>query len=140
MINQVDGRSLCRNKSLLQACLKTLRNKGNLSESQKRIFFEKLCKKGGVTVLDALPKDTIEELCEAVLYETLNVVRIIDGCKVEIQSVSGDKTMHIEINNGKACINKTILRSKPENLYRLTTGKVIEVAGIKYRIVDIETI
>ena len=138
LINQVDGRSLCRNKILLQACLKTLKNNIDLSEGQKRLFFERLCKIGGITVLDALPKDAVSNLCEKVLFDTLNVARIIEGCKVEMQSESGERVMHVEIKNGKACLNKTVLKSKPENLYRLSIGKNIEIAGIKYRIVSIQ--
>ena len=52
LINQVDGRSLCRNKNVLRSCLKTLKNAGDLTERQKRLFFEGMCKRGGIKVLD----------------------------------------------------------------------------------------
>ena len=137
LINQVDGRSFCRNRIILRSCLKTLKKHSSLSEAQKRLFFESLCKLGGITVLDAIPSDSADELCDRTLEMILQQKAIKDGCKVLLQSVSTDKTMKIEVKNGRACFNKTVLISKPETLYRLSIGKELEIAGIKYIITDI---
>ena len=138
LINQVDGRSFCRNRVVLRSCLKILKKNPGLSEAQKRLFFEALCKLGGVTVLDALPVEASDELCDRTLKTVLQQKVIRDGSKVILQAVSSEKTMRIEVRKGKACLNKTVLTSKPDNLYRLSIGKELEIAGSKYIITDIQ--
>jgi hypothetical protein len=137
LINQVDGRSLCRNKSILKSCLMVLEAKDGLTESQKRMFFEKLCKKGGISVLDGLPEENLIDMCNGILDVVLHEAVINEGSRLTLRSLSDGRTMKCEIKHGKACVNKTVLISKPENLSRLSVGKDIEIAGIKYRIISI---
>ena len=138
LINQVDGRSLCRNKNILRACLKTLKEAEALTEHQKRMFFEGLCKRGGVKVLDALPAEILDDMCKDTLDKIMAMKEIINGSTVYLQEVDSGKNIIIEVRKGKAFIGKTMFKSKPENLYRLTVGKEMELGKIKYRIINIE--
>ena len=79
LINQVEGRSLCRNKTVLRACLKALKGAGELTERQKRLFFEGMCKMGGVRVLDALPGDVLDGLCKETLDRVLEIKQASNG-------------------------------------------------------------
>ncbi len=137
LINQVDGRSLCRNKSILKSCLMALETKASLTENQKRMFFEKLCKKGGISVLDGLPEESLVEMCKNILDTVLNEATISEGSRLVLRSHADGKIMKCEVRHGKACVNKTVLISKPENLFRLSIGKDVEIAGLKYRIISI---
>lgn len=138
LVNQVDGRSFCRNRVALRACLKVLMNADPLTESQKRQYFENLVKRGGVTVLDALPFDLMETTCQKALEKVLNAKQIRDNSKVTLRALDQDTMMKIEVKKGKAYIGKTQFRSKPENLYRLTIGKEVEIGKTRYIILEIE--
>ena len=138
LINQVDGRSLCRNKKILRSCLKTLKDAGDLSERQKRLFFEGMCKRGGVRVLDALPPDVLDDLCKDTLEKVLDVRQIKNGSRVLLQAVSSGTNAIIVVKSGKAYMGKSFFKSKPENLYRLSIGDVLELGKTEYRIVDIK--
>ena len=138
LINQVDGRSLCRNKNILHSCLKTLKNAGDLTERQKRLFFEGICKRGGVKVLDALPMDVLDDLCKSNLERVLEIKQIKNGSKVYLQAVDSDISLVIIVRNGKAYRGKSLFKTKPDNLYRLTVGNEMELGKKKYRITDIK--
>lgn len=138
LVNQVDGRSFCRNRIALRACLKVLMNAGDLTRSQKRQYFENLVKKGGVTVLDALPYDLLETTCQDILEKVLNAKQIRDKSKVTLRALDKDNVIKMEVKKGKAYIGKTQFRSKPESLYGLTIGKDVEVGKTRYRIQQIE--
>ncbi|WP_028128875.1 DUF6339 family protein [Selenomonas sp. AE3005] len=138
LINQVDGRSLCRNKNILHSCLKTLKNAGDLTERQKRLFFEGICKRGGVKVLDALPMDVLDDLCKSTLERVLEIKQIKNGSKVYLQAVDSDISLVIIVRNGKAYRGKSLFKTKPDNLYRLTVGNEMELGKKKYRITDIK--
>ena len=109
LINQVDGRSLCRNKTILKSCLSVLETKDNLTEYQKRLFFEKLSKQGGVTILDGLEEEVLVRICAAILNDVLNMAQIKDGSKLTLRSLADGKIMHCDVNIGKPCINKYII-------------------------------
>ena len=138
IINQVEGRSLCRNKKVLRSCLKILKNADKLTEAQKRLFFEGMCKRGGVSVLDALPAETLDDLCKDTLDRILKIKKIKNGSRVYLQAENSGKNIIIVVRNKKAFMDSSLVKSKPENLYRLTVGKEVELGRIKYRITDIE--
>ena len=138
LAGQVEGRSLCRNKNILRSCLKTLKNAGELTEGQKRLFFEGLCKRGGVKVLDALPMDILDDLCKSILDRILDIEQIKNGSKVVLQAVDSDISLVISVRNGKAYSGKSLLKTKPDNLYRLTVGKEMKLGKKKYRITEIK--
>lgn len=138
LINQVDGRSLCRNKSVLRACLKALKGAGSFTERQKRLFFEGMCKRGGVRVLDALPEDVLDSLCEQTIKEVLDIKQITNGCKLFLNAVDSGQNISVVVRGGKAYLGKTQLLSRPENISRLNIGGEVELGKIKYRIIDIQ--
>ncbi len=138
LVNQVDGRSLCRNRTVLQACLKELKKAEPLTEAQRRQYFEKLCKKGGVRVLDALPQKHMESLCNETANEVMHIKYIGNGSIITVSSIETDMKMQFEIHDGKPYSGKTVFRSKPENLYRLTVGKEVRIGRHRYIIVDIK--
>ncbi len=138
LINQVDGRSLCRNKDVLRACLKVLKDAGELSERQKRLFFEGMCKSGGVRVLDALPGDVLDQLCKETLDRILKIKQIKNGSRVQLQAVDSGTKVVISVKEGKAYMGKSLFKSKPDNLYRLTVGNEMELGKTKYRITEIK--
>ena len=138
LINQVDGRSLCRNKDVLRSCLKVLKNAGELSERQKRLFFEGMCKRGGVKVLDALPVDVLDTLCKETLDRVLEIKQIKNGSKVYLQAIDSGANVIIVVKGGKAYMGKSLFKSKPDNLYRLTVGDEVELGKTKYRITEIK--
>lgn len=113
-------------------------NSGHLTRSQNRQYFENLEKKGGVTVLDALPFDLMEATCQNALEKVLNAKQIRDNSKVTLRALDKDTMMKIEVKKGKAYMGKTQFRCKPENLYSLTIGKEVEIGKARYRILEIE--
>lgn len=138
LINQVDGSSLCRNKNVLRAYLKAMKNAGSMTERQKRLFFNEMCKRGGVRVLDALPQDVIDDLCQKVIEGVLNTKQIENGSRVSLRALESGQDFCVSIQSGKAYSGKTVLISKPTNLYRLTIGDDLELGKTKYRIIDIQ--
>ena len=137
LINQVDGQAYCRNREILISCLKRLKASEPLSESQRRLFFQSLCKRGGVTVLDALSTENMAELCEKVLDDVHQTKAIENGSKIIVQTLNTNNRMTFEVRGGKPYIGKSVFRSRPENLYRLTVGKEFEIGNARYRIIDI---
>lgn len=137
LMNQVDGSSLCRNKTVLKAYLKAFKKAGNMTEQQKRIFFKEMCKKGGVRVLDAMPQDAIDGLCNIVVEGVLDTKQIENGSKVSLRAIESGQDFSVSIRSGKAYSGKTQLISRPTNLYRLSIGDDLELGKIKYRIIDI---
>lgn len=137
LINQVDGQAFCRNRAVLLSCLKSLKAAEPLSENQRRQFFQNLGKRGGVTVLDALPSEVMDSMCENVMNEVLQMKVIENGSRITVQALGSNLTLNFEIRAGKPCIGKTVLRSKPENLYRLTIGKDVEIGKTRYKIIEI---
>jgi hypothetical protein len=138
LINQVDGSSLCRNKAVLKAYLKALKKAGEMTERQKRLFFNGMCNKGGVRVLDALPQDVMDDLCENVMEGVLDTKQIENGSKVSLRALESGQDFSISVQAGKAYSGKTLLISRPTNLYRLTIGDDLELGKTKYKIIDIQ--
>ena len=66
-------RSLARNKTLLLAALKVLKNRGDLKRTQIREYFLELSQAGGLLMLDSLSEEGAIELCETTLNNVLNV-------------------------------------------------------------------
>lgn len=137
LMNQVDGQAYCRNKSTLQVVLKTLKEAGKLSESQNRSFFERLCKRGGTIMLDALPKEALSELCNSTLKSSMQISRVYDGCTMTLKSVTSNTVMQVTVQKGKAYLGKSMVKSNPNNLNKLSVGKDLIISGVKYRIVSI---
>lgn len=137
LINQVDGQAYCRNREVLVSCLKALKAAEPLSENQRRLFFQNLCKRGGVTVLDALPSENMDELCKNVMDDVHQMKVIKNGSKIMVQALDTSNRMTFEVRGGKPYVGKTVFRSKPENLYRLIIGKEVEIGKTRYRIIDI---
>lgn len=65
------GYRLSRNKTLLLATLKVLKETGNVRREHVRDFYNNLNQIGGVIVLDALDEKSSLELCKKTLNETL---------------------------------------------------------------------
>ncbi len=138
LINQVEGSSLCRNKKILRSILKTFKYAGSLSEQQKRLFFEGMNKRGGVRVLDALPPDELDSICAKTLDQIMGIKQITNGSKVQLQSVETEQKLLILVKAGKAYMGKSVLQTKPSNLYRLSVGNTMEIAKKRYSIIDIQ--
>lgn len=64
-------RSLARNKELLLAALKVLKQNGDLKRAEIRSYFLNLNQAGGVVVFDSLSKEDALELAKRTLDETL---------------------------------------------------------------------
>lgn len=137
LINQIDGQSFCRNREILISCLKALKQAEPLTEIQRRNFFQNLCKRGGVTVLDALGNEDMSVLCFKTMESVTQMKAIKNGSKIVVQSLNSDRTLTFEVKAGQPFIGKTVFRSIPNNLYRLTIGKEVTIGNNKYRIIDI---
>lgn len=52
--------------------------------------------------------------------------------------VDTDQPFNVEVRLGRAFFGKTMLKTVPENLYRLTVGKELAIGKAKFVIVRIE--
>lgn len=139
LINQVDGSSLCRNRAFLRALLKVLKREKNLSEQQIRRYFERMNQKGGVILLDALSDDHMEEICSRILEKVLSEKRIQSNSRLVLQPLEGRGKIVIKVKKGHAYVGKTKIKTKPDNLLRLSLGKNLSLGKKRYIITDILT-
>lgn len=114
LINQVEGSSLCRNRSFLRTALKVLMKEENLSDVQIKQYFKRINQKGGVILLDALSEQRMEELCaqtiETVLAEKNNT-------QLELESVNGGRSLETQTHGGHAYVGKTKFLNHLDNIY-----------------------
>ena len=138
LINQIDGLSICRNRRILNASLKVLKKAEPLTEGQRRQFFNNLYKRGGVTVLDALPHEALNTVCNSAMKSVQKAKQIENGSIITVQAVDTGKKVQFEVRSGKPCLGKMEYRTVPRNLYRLTIGKKVKIGKVDYIIIEIE--
>lgn len=139
LINQVEGSSLCRNRAFLRASLNVLMQERNLSEQRIRRYFERMNQKGGVILLDAFSDDHMEEMCSRILEKVLSEKEIQNNSRLVLQLLDGGNKIVIKVKKGHAYVGKTKIKTKPDNLLRLSLGKNLSLGKKRYIITDILT-
>ena len=61
-----------------------------------------------------------------------------NGRQHYLQPIDSGTNVIIVVKGGKAYMGKSLFKSKPDNLYRLTVGNEMELGKTKYRITDIK--
>lgn len=154
-------RSLARNKDLLLAALKVLKEHGDLKRKEIRQFFLKLNQAGGIIILDSLSKEAAYDLARRTLEDVLNEKEKNDEAQINITSIRQDqkkknisvypndiandvvqKNSRITVKNVKTgiimpiVVSKNKFQSKPD-LIGLKIGDKFKIRKENWKIIEI---
>lgn len=140
IFTSITERSYARNKVLVLATLKVLKNNPELSREEIRAFLVKLNQAGAITVLDFLDKVQAEKLCEGVMEEIKSVTKLKEGsCFRAVNDITGKQfCSEMIIKNGQVTVAGKSILTKPQSLLGKKEGTKFIISGKKYVIKDIK--
>lgn len=140
IFTSITERSYARNKVLLIAALRKLRQHPELSRGEIRAFLARLNQAGAIIVLDFLNKEQAENLCENVMEEIIRTSKLIEGSKFSaVSNITGKKLgSDAVIKDGKAVMAGRTLLTTPKNLIGKKEGDKFIVSGKEYIIRNIK--
>lgn len=140
IFTSITERSYARNKVLVLATLKVLKNNPELSREEIRAFLVKLNQAGAITVLDFLDKVQAEKFCEGVMEEIKSVTILKEGsCFRAVNDITGKQfCSEMIIKNGQVTVAGKSILTKPQNLLGKKEGTKFIISGKKYVIKDIK--
>lgn len=137
LLNQMD-RAFTKNKNVLLASLKVLKQNGGLSEDRTRQYFTRIRQAGGITVLDALSPDRAEKLCQNAYLESAEESYVQNGSRLVLVKEKSNIRMAVTIKNGAAYLgDKSKLPISWNVLRRCRVGSKIIIRKNNYQIVEI---
>lgn len=137
LLSQMD-RSFTKNRKVLLASLKVLRENARLSEDRQRAYFTQLRQAGGATLLDAMPAEQIEALCCQIYDHIKEETFVGANCRLVLQQIGTSQKMIVEIHNREVYFGKTPFNSITWNqLRRMKIGSNLKIRKGKYRIIEI---
>lgn len=140
IFTSITERSYARNKVLVLATLKVLKNNPELSREEIRAFLVKLNQAGAITVLDFLDRVQAEKFCEGVMEEIKSVTILKEGsCFRAVNDITGKQfCSEMIIKNGQVTVAGKSILTKPQNLLGKKEGTKFIISGKKYVIKDIK--
>lgn len=140
IFSSITERSYARNKILVLAALKELKNNADLSREEIRAFLAKLNQSGAITVLDFLNKNQAEQLCKNVMSEVKNTAVLEEGSRfIAINNITGKSYgPELVIKDGQVTVIGKQISTKPKNLVGKKEGTKFIVSGKQYVIKNIK--
>lgn len=140
IFTSITERSYARNKILVLAALKELKEHPELGRTEIRLFLAKLNQAGAIKILDFLDKCQAEELCAEVMTEVVNVETLQEGSNFRaFDNLTGKQYgPNLSIIDGKVVAVGKVISTKPQNLVGKKEGEQFVIAGRKYVIKDIQ--
>lgn len=142
IFTSITERSYARNKILILAALKTLKEHPDLSREETRLFLAKLNQAGAITVLDFLDANQAGELCARLMDEVHQVPCVKEGSTFKAyHNITGKAYDHLfKIVHGKTTVPGKLLPAnvKPKSLLGKKEGGKITISGQVYVIRDIQ--
>lgn len=140
IFTSITERSYARNKVLVLAALKELKNHPELSRDEVRAFLAKLNQSGAITVLDFLNKKQAEELCSDVMSEIHNIVVLKEGSRFKaVNDITGKVYgSELVIKNGQVTLFGKPIVTKPKKLEGKKQGSKFIIADKRYVVKDIK--
>ena len=140
IFTSITERSYARNKVLVLAILKELKNHPELSRNEIRAYLAKLNQAGAITVLDFLNKTQAEELCADVMSEIRNIAILKEGSSfIAVNDITGKVYgRELVIKNGQVTLLGKPIVTKPKKMEGKKQGSKFIIAGEQYVIKDIK--
>ena len=137
LLNQMD-RSFTKNRKVLLASLKVLKDSDRLSEDHQRAYFTQLRQEGGATLLDAMPSEQIEILCHRIYDRIKEETFVSANCRLVLQRIGTSQKIAVDIRNREMYLGKTKFNSVTWNqLRRMKVGSDFKVRRVNYKIIEI---
>lgn len=140
IFTSITERSFARNKILVLAALKELKNHPEMSREEIRLFLAKLNQSGAITVLDFLDKDQAEQLCQSVMKEIHDIAVLNNGDKFKlIDNLTGKSYVtELILQDGRATVLGKKISTKPLNLLGKKEGSKVTISEKQFVIKEIK--
>lgn len=140
IFTSITERSFARNKTLVLAALKELKNHSEMSREEIRLFLAKLNQSGAITVLDFLDKNQAEQLCQSVMKEIHDIAVLNNGDRFKlIDNLTGTSYVaELILQDGCATVFGKKISTKPRNLLGKKEGSKVTISGKEFVIKEIK--